>query len=313
MTYKRLLNNCTYMIVALGLMMFISSCGGSNEEAVQEEEGISTEEDATNEFESESMSVNKAGKVFYMIPSPLELSSIIKDAGASYDKSVLNSTDYVSNYVTSGSQALNLGVYGADLSYSSIFEQTQETVQYFNSAKTLADELGITSAFGKSTVERIQNNLNNRDSMIAIISDSYWEADAYLKENSRSNTSALVIAGGWIEALYISTKLAEKSDNSDEILSRIGEQKLTLNNLVPMLEKFQGPDVNEVIASLQELQNAFNAVEITYTRKDPTTDEESQLTTLQTTSKISISDEALASISEKVASIRNNIVMPTGN
>lgn len=301
------------MIVALGLMMFISSCGGSNEEAVQEEEGISTEEDATNEFESESMSVNKAGKVFYMIPSPLELSSIIKDAGASYDKSVLNSTDYVSNYVTSGSQALNLGVYGADLSYSSIFEQTQETVQYFNSAKTLADELGITSAFGKSTVERIQNNLNNRDSMIAIISDSYWEADAYLKENSRSNTSALVIAGGWIEALYISTKLAEKSDNSDEILSRIGEQKLTLNNLVPMLEKFQGPDVNEVIASLQELQNAFNAVEITYTRKDPTTDEESQLTTLQTTSKISISDEALASISEKVASIRNNIVMPTGN
>jgi hypothetical protein len=313
MTYKRLLNNCTYLIVALGLMMFISSCGGPNEEAVQEEEGISTEEDATNEFESESMSVNKAGKVFYMIPSPLELSSIIKDAGASYDKSVLNSTDYVSNYVTSGSQALNLGVYGADLSYSSIFEQTQETVQYFNSAKTLADELGITSAFGKSTVERIQNNLNNRDSMIAIISDSYWEADAYLKENSRSNTSALVIAGGWIEALYISTKLAEKSDNSDEILSRIGEQKLTLNNLVPMLEKFQGPDVNEVITSLQELQNAFNAVEITYTRKDPTTDEESQLTTLQTTSKISISDEALATISEKVASIRNNIVMPTGN
>ena len=313
MTYKRLLNNCTYLIVALGLMMFISSCGGSNEEVVQEEEGISTEEDGTNEFESESMSVNKAGKVFYMIPSPLELSSIIKDAGASYDKSVLNSTEYVSNYVTSGSQALNLGVYGADLSYSSIFEQTQETVQYFNSAKTLADELGITSAFGKSTVERIQNNLNNRDSMIAIISDSYWEADAYLKENSRSNTSALVIAGGWIEALYISTKLAEKSDNSDEILSRIGEQKLTLNNLVPMLEKFQGPDVNEVIASLQELQNAFNAVEITYTRKDPTTDAESQLTTLQTTSKISISDEALASISEKVASIRNNIVMPTGN
>ena len=313
MTYKRLLNNCTYLIVALGLMMFISSCGGPNEEAVQEEEGISTEEDGTNEFESESMSVNKAGKVFYMIPSPLELSSIIKDAGASYDKSVLNSTEYVSNYVTSGSQALNLGIYGADLSYSSIFEQTQETVKYFNSAKTLADELGITSAFGKSTVERIQNNLNNRDSMIAIISDSYWEADAYLKENSRSNTSALVIAGGWIEALYISTKLAEKNDNNDEILSRIGEQKLTLNNLVPMLEKFQGPDVNEVIASLQELQNAFNAVEITCTRKDPTTDAESQLTTLQTTSKISISDEALASISEKVASIRNNIVMPTGN
>ena len=68
-----------------------------------------------------------------------------------------------------------------------------------------------------------------------------------------------------------------------------------------------------MIANLQDLQRAFNAVEITYTRKDPTTNEETQLTTLQTTSKISMSDEALASISEKVASIRNNIVMPTGN
>jgi hypothetical protein len=311
MTYKSLLKYCRYFFVSAGLMLFITSCGPEQEAA--QEEVIPTEEETTNEFESESMSVNKAGKVFYMIPSPLELSSIIKDAGASYDESVLNKTDYVSNYVTSGSQALNLGVYGADLSYSSIFEQTQETVQYFNSAKKLADELGITSAFGKSTVERIQNNLNNRDSMIAIISDSYWEADAYLKENSRSNTSALVIAGGWIEALYISTKLAEKSDNNQEILSRIGEQKLTLSNLIPMLEKFQGPDVNEVIVSLQDLQTAFNSVEITYSRKEPTTDSDSQLTTLQTTSVISISDEVLASITQKVESIRTNIVMPSGN
>ena len=248
-----------------------------------------------------------------MIPSPLELSSIIKNAGATYDNSVLNPSEYVSNYVTSGSQALNLGVYGADLSYSSIFEQTQETSKYFMAAKELADELGITSAFGKSTVDRIQNNLNNRDSLIAIISDSYWEADAYLKENSRSNTSALVIAGGWIEALYISTKLADITDSNSEIISRIGEQKLTLNNLIPMLEKFSGDDVDEVVASLKDLQETFMGVEITYERKESTTNSETQLTTIQTTSKINIDEEQLASISDKIESIRTNIVMPSGN
>ena len=180
-------------------------------------------------------------------------------------------------------------------------------------AKELADELGITSAFGKSTVDRIQNNLNNRDSLIAIISDSYWEADAYLKENSRSNTSALVIAGGWIEALYISTKLAGKTDSNSEIISRIGEQKLTLNNLIPMLEKFSGDDVDEVITSLKDLQESFMGVEITYERKESTTNSETQLTTIQTTSKINIDEEQLASISDKVESIRTNIVMPSGN
>jgi len=313
MTKKRLFNHKALGILGVGFLFILGACSTDPEQSTED---TTIETDAADESETtatKDMEVQKAGKVFYMIPSPLELSSIIKNAGATYDNSVLNPSEYVSNYVTSGSQALNLGVYGADLSYSSIFEQTQETSKYFMAAKELADELGITSAFGKSTVDRIQNNLNNRDSLIAIISDSYWEADAYLKENSRSNTSALVIAGGWIEALYISTKLAGKSDSNAEIISRIGEQKLTLNNLIPMLEKFSGDDVDQVIKSLKELQEAFMGVEITYERQESTTNSETQLTTIQTTSKINIDEEQLASISEKVESIRTNIVMPSGN
>ena len=314
MTKKRLLNIKALGIMGAGMLFLLGACSTDPEQST--EETSSTEADASDDTEttaSKDMEVQKAGKVFYMIPSPLELSSIIKNAGATYDNSVLNPSEYVSNYVTSGSQALNLGVYGADLSYSSIFEQTQETSKYFMAAKELADELGITSAFGKSTVDRIQNNLNNRDSLIAIISDSYWEADAYLKENSRSNTSALVIAGGWIEALYISTKLADITDSNSEIISRIGEQKLTLNNLIPMLEKFSGDDVDEVVASLKDLQETFMGVEITYERKESTTNSETQLTTIQTTSKINIDEEQLAAISDKIESIRTNIVMPSGN
>jgi hypothetical protein len=314
MTKKRLLNIKALGIMGAGMLFLLGACSTdpeqSTEAASTTEAGTSVDTETTA---SKDMEVQKAGKVFYMIPSPLELSSIIKNAGATYDNSVLNPSEYVSNYVTSGSQALNLGVYGADLSYSSIFEQTQETSKYFMAAKELADEFGITSAFGKSTVDRIQNNLNNRDSLIAIISDSYWEADAYLKENSRSNTSALVIAGGWIEALYISTKLAGKTNTNSEIISRIGEQKLTLNNLIPMLEKFTGDDVDEVVNSLKDLQETFMGVEITYERKESITNSETQLTTIQTTSKINIDEEQLASISDKVESIRTNIVMPSGN
>ena len=313
MTKKRLFNNKALGILGVGFLFILGACSTDPEQSTEDTTIETDAADVSETTATKDMEVQKAGKVFYMIPSPLELSSIIKNAGATYDNSVLNPSEYVSNYVTSGSQALNLGVYGADLSYSSIFEQTQETSKYFMAAKELADELGITSAFGKSTVDRIQNNLNNRDSLIAIISDSYWEADAYLKENSRSNTSALVIAGGWIEALYISTKLAGKSDSNAEIISRIGEQKLTLNNLIPMLEKFSGDDVDQVIKSLKELQEAFMGVEITYERQESTTNSETQLTTIQTTSKINIDEEQLASISEKVESIRTNIVMPSGN
>lgn len=264
--------------------------------------------DPIEEVKAFGEEIQKSGKVFYTIPSPLELTSIIKKAGAKYDNSVLNPTKNISNYVTQTSMALNLGIYGADLSYASIFEQTQETMHYFAAAKKLADDLGITSAFGESTITRIQNNLNNRDSLVSIISDSYWETDAYLKENKRSSTSGLVIAGGWIEGLYISTKLAAKTDNNKDIVTRIGEQKLTLTNLIAMLNNFEDPEVTDVVADLNALGEVFANVEITYDRKPPTTDAKTKITTLNTTSTININDEQLLAISEKIDAIRTKIV-----
>ena len=293
--------------VAATFLFYIGGCtSGSEQEAASEniEEPTETVDAPTTTTDA----INKSGKVFYTIPSPLELTSIIKKAGAKYDNSVLNSTKNISNYVTETSQALNLGVYGADLSYASIFEQTQETIVYFAAANKLADALGITAAFGGSTIDRIKNNLNNRDSLVDIISDSYWETDAYLKENKRSSVSGLVVAGGWLEGLYISTKLAQKTENNDEIVSRIGEQKLTLSNLIAMLRSFEDPEVSDVVNDLKELKKVFADVEITYSRQAPTTDPETKVTTLNTTSTINITEEVLASITEKIDGIRTKIV-----
>ena len=288
-------------------LFYLGACSPEGESEMQDELIDETQE-PVDEPKPMGEEIQKSGKVFYTIPSPLELTSIIKKAGAKYDNSVLNSTKNISNYVTQTSMALNLGVYGADLSYASIFEQTQETMHYFAAAKKLADALGITAAFGESTITRIQNNINNRDSLVAIISDSYWETDAYLKENKRSSTSGLVVAGGWLEGLYISTKLAEKTENNKEIVSRIGEQKLTLTNLIAMLKSFEEPEVDEDVADLISLKETFSAVEITYTRRPPTTDAKTKVTTLNTTSTINISDETLAAITKNVEAIRTKIV-----
>jgi len=201
-----------YFAIITSFIFFLSACSSDSTDESDQLDGDQAVEEA--EPIEEENKVKKSGKVFYTIPSPLELTSIIKKAGAAYDNTLCNSVDNLSNYHTQTSMALNLGIYGADLSYSSIFEQTQETMHYFAACKRLADDLGITSAFGESTVKRIQQNLNNRDSLVSIISDSYWETDAYLKENNRSSTSALVVAGGWIEGLYISVNIASKTENN---------------------------------------------------------------------------------------------------
>ena len=283
------------------LIAVLFACNSESEQNIESE----PEEE---EVVIKEIKVKKTGKVFYTIPSPLEMTLLIKKAGASFDKDIVNPAANSSKYVTNTSMALNLGVYGADLSYASIFDQTQETLRYFAVAKKLADGIGISSAFGKSTLSRIESNINNRDSLMSIISDSYWETDAYLKENKRSSTSALVITGGWVEGLYIATKLAVSTSNNKEIVSRIGEQKLSLNNLIAMLNSYDDENIAEILNDLNELRGIYEKVELTYYREEPSINVETKVTTIHTTSKISISETELSNISDKIASIRHNII-----
>ena len=50
----------------------------------------------------------------------MEITMLIKEGGAVYDKQELNDHNNVSNYTTNFKKALNLGVYGTDLGYANI-------------------------------------------------------------------------------------------------------------------------------------------------------------------------------------------------
>jgi hypothetical protein len=84
----------------------------------------------------------------------------------------------------------------------------------------------------------MEQNRNDRDSLLSIISETYWQVDAYLKENGRDNISALMIAGGWVEGLYIATQVAAQHD-TPELRQRIAEQRLPLADLLELVVNLQ--------------------------------------------------------------------------
>ena len=65
-----------------------------------------------------------------------------------------------SKYQTTRARAINLGIYGTDINYASMFNQTQETLFYVKCAKTLANNLGVMNAFDKETLDRIEGNID---------------------------------------------------------------------------------------------------------------------------------------------------------
>ncbi|MCE3279002.1 MAG: hypothetical protein K0S44_1193 [Bacteroidetes bacterium] len=230
-------------------------------------------------------------------------------AGAKYNSSYLNPIDNVSKYSTAAARALNLGVYGTDLSFTSIFDQTQESMLYLRCTNKLATSLGISGAFDEATTSRIEANLENRDSLLTIISDSYWNADSYLKENGQPGVSALIIAGGWIEGLYIATQIANATKNED-IITRIGEQKISLDNLVGLLDTYKTTNdgVNSTFLQLQELKTIYDGIEVKSAETEVSTDKKEGVTTIDNKSSYKLSPEQLKAISEKCAQIRNKII-----
>lgn len=251
--------------------------------------------------------VNINGEIF-SIPSPIQMAYLVKNSGANYSKDILNAPSKSSQYTNNFSKALNLGIYGADLGYVTMYDQAQDAIGYMNSAKKLASELNISNAFDNATLERFQKNLGNKDSMLVLTSVAYRTVDSYLKTNERNDISGLVLAGGWIESLYFATNVY-KTKQSEDVKRRIAEQKSSLQSLIKLLTQYYSqPEYTEFVDALNDLSSVFDGVTFKYVYEKPTTDVDKKLTVINSKSEVTISSEQIESISKKINDIRAKIV-----
>ncbi len=228
---------------------------------------------------------NKVQKIFSSIQSQSETNNMLTAAGAKYSSKYLNPIENTTKYLTVKAKALNLGVYGLDLGVTNIFDQTQESMLYLRCTNKMASSLGISGAFDENMSSRIDANSDNKDSLLSIITDSYRSADNYLQENGQAGVSTLMVAGGWIEGMYISLQIANTTNN-EAIINKIVAEKVTLENLISLLETYkkETDGAQEVLTSLYEVKNMYDSSPNTF------------------------NPEQLKQFSNKVAEIRNKII-----
>ena len=245
----------------------------------------------------------------FSLPSPYQLSILIKDIGSDYNSELLNPTENHKNYTNLFKKSVNLGIYGADLAYLNIYKQSPSAISYFSVIKILSQDLGLSAAISPSIMERIENNVDNQDSLLFIMSSLYRDVDFYLKENRRQREGGLVLAGGWIEAMHFLTKLSLETKN-DLLIQRVGENKQPLENLIKILSPYynESEDIKALIDSLIDLAYEFDAVETTYEYKKPNTIPESRLTKVHSVTKIVVSGQVLQIIDTKISKIRDLLI-----
>ena len=285
-----------FFSLLVSISILLASCGESTDQKT-------TQPPVKSELDSTEMArMKELEKIFFSIPSPMEMSSLIKEKGYQFDQNKLIATGNVDKYTGETRRAVMLGVYGADLSYTAIFDQKQMTMEYFAAAQKLARNMEIDGALTNDLIERLDKHQENRDSMLHIVSTAYADLNGYLKENQRIEVSAMIVAGGWLEALYLSTIYG--NDGSAELRQRIAEQKYALNNLMSYLEKFgDAPALQELHADLKSIQDAYSAVGENKGKTSSSKDESGTLV-IGTTTTLTMDDATLAKIATLVKDLR---------
>lgn len=250
-------NNHLELITALLLSGMIVSCGnGPKPEAEQPANEV------TEEIEDEEIS--NAGDIIQQMPSPIEMAILVKHAGGEYNASLLNGLKNIDSYLTNGKQTINMGIYSADVGYTSLYKQTQETVLYLNNVRKLSEAIGLSDAFDQSLFDRVETNIENRDSLLHILSGGYYVANEYLKTNNRMNTSVLMLAGGWIESMFLAVNLGIDGGRPENIVAlRILEQEVVLGKIIRAMSMVEGDHlVDEFVTKLETLKEILVADEL---------------------------------------------------
>jgi hypothetical protein len=246
------------------------------------------------------------------IPSPLEISALLKEAGKKYNVGYLNVPDNTAKYNSNYKKALNLGVYGTDLGYTNIYEQNSDGLKYMGSIKGLANDLNIGQFFDIETIGRLATNSKNLDSLLLITTQNFNSINHYFQTQSRSNLSVLLLIGGWVEAVHITCSVASNDPTNQQLNEKIGEQKIILEKLVKLLEYYEQSDQNmaSLLADMNGLKQAYDKVTITYTYAESTFKIVDGVMVIQdnSTSSVAITPEQVAEIRNLSTSIRNKII-----
>ena len=303
-TINKLLMPGTAILIIL--FMVLAGCASDKSMSSGDEFGLDT-----NEISADLMDdISSAKQIFYSLPSPLETAMLIKTAGAAYNEDLLNPVENVDNYTTNRSRALNLGIYTTDLSFASLFDQTQTSIKYMNAAKSMADGLGILDAIDNSTIERLEENINNRDMIMDIISETFMNSSSFLTENDRPALASMVLVGGWVEGLYIATNLVGNQPIDDnKLVERIVDQKLSFDIVLKLLDDNKdNEDVANLLTEINEIKITFDKITIKTGKIEAVTDENTNVTVLKSESKINITPEIFQELSEKVKVLRSNFI-----
>lgn len=278
MKHRSTFSTLSLMTVTAALLLLIAA--GCRNTGKKESEEPSVTDTLTEDTDARIEDISG-----YPIPDSYQITQMIYEAGAPYVNRLSNGPEKADEYVTPRDKALNMGVYGTDLIYATTYMMRNATLEYLDATKILIDELGISALFSMTYAERIEQNLENRDSLIQVVTETFDQTWNYLVENEQDIQARLVVSGSWIEGLYITSNIAKTALDNTVILEILANQKHSLEELISLLEPVKDrEEIADIYTGLSDIHSIYQEVGETLT------------------------NDQLNNILSKISSLRNSIV-----
>lgn len=246
--------------------------------------------------------------VYYRFPSPDEMFRFIDSTGLQFDNTLLLPVENADKYLDSKSQAVNLGIYVADLAYITLFQRYKESMDYLQVIYSLSEKIRISAAFDSELVIRIERNIQNIDSLRIISDKALTSLTNYLVRNDKENTFAIISVGGFIEALYLSLNLVDNFDPQNITIQRIIDQKIVLDNLLKYANEYSDdPNLMTIIEITNPLAEFFNDIKVIETKTEVTKGEDGRII-VGGGKQLKITEDEYNELKQLVKNTRGNLI-----
>jgi hypothetical protein len=197
----------------------------------------------------------------YPLPTSAEVIKMLSELEVGYIFGISNPVENSKKYFSSTARAINLGVYGADLSYATIYNIQQEVINYLDAIRSLSNELNMSKIYDETLYERIKQNFDNRDELVKVLTSAFNETYNYLSENDQQSLALLVVGGAWVEGMYLTTHVSEAAYQVAGISKNLLEQKKSYELFIELTKPYEpDPIVSDFVKKLDPIKTVYEGL-----------------------------------------------------
>jgi len=251
------------IIIPILILSFsgLNSCKNKAEKAKTSESGL--------EIEQVQMLEQEIEENVYPLPTSAEVIKMLSELEVGYIMGIANPVANARKYLTTYGKAINMGVFGADLSYATLYNMQQEVLNYLDAIRSLANELNMSQIYDETLYDRIRKNQDKKEELVTILTEAFDKTYAYLSQNDQQGLALLVVGGAWVEGMYLTTHVSEAAYQVAGISRVLIEQKESFELFLELTEPYlTDQNVKEFVDKLEPIKLVYEGLTTSLTNQN---------------------------------------------